>query len=714
MELLLTGKLSSISEGFCNTLCEQHKVVLASEDIDNDNVGKASIPFNIQPKGEDFSRLLKSYDFGAVIFFSSAAEGIRESSGELTKLENVLKSCSEHDIEKVIYISSTSVYAGAFEADEKTEVQLTDSFSVELTACEQLCDFYRVNEGLKILVLHVPYLYGYGESSSAVAELVNFAVDNSFVRFPGSSEQICEFLSQEDFSILLLRIFDDWPSVSVMNVSGGCSCSFSGLGLEFIKLIPTLKISYSAENNSLPVPIKSDLPRSEYDWVATLNIADELPRLIREYTKRHTPDKRSVKNRIETFIIKNKPFIILCELIIGFIITELLNNLSSVMVQFKYVDFRLLFVVVMATIHGLSTGMIAAGLASISIIIGYSQLNVGWQMVLYNIDNWLPFACYFLIASIAGYTRDKHRDELFFLENENRTLEERYFFLNELYGEALKNKSEFKSQILSYNGSFGRIYEVARRLNSLLPEVIFKEALEALEDLLINQSISIYTVSGNSGYARLAVCSQKIAQKTPKSIKLEDYSVMIDDLEESDVWSNKEQYAGYPDYCSAIFRNKKPVVFILIHKVKFEQMAMHFQNLIRVLCGLIQVSLIRAYEYNERLEKEKYLPGTRIINKENFIQLFEATQAMADKEIAEYSVLHILCGIDEREKISETITNTLRVTDYIGIGKDNELYVILSQTGRMNIEIISHKLHGAGVAFEVTDNIGNIGGAIIK
>jgi len=143
-------------------------------------------------------------------------------------------------------------------------------------------------------------------------------------------------------------------------------------------------------------------------------------------------------------------------------------------------------------------------------------------------------------------------------------------------------------------------------------------------------------------------------------------------------------------------------------------MAMHFQNLIRVLCGLIQVSLIRAYEYNERLEKEKYLPGTRIINKENFIQLFEATQAMADKEIAEYSVLHILCGIDEREKISETITNTLRVTDYIGIGKDNELYVILSQTGRMNIEIISHKLHGAGVAFEVTDNIGNIGGAIIK
>jgi len=178
---------------------------------------------------------------------------------------------------------------------------------------------------------------------------------------------------------------------------------------------------------------------------------------------------------------------------------------------------------------------------------------------------------------------------------------------------------------------------------------------------------------------------------------------MIDALRDGEVWCNKEQYPDYPDYCAGIFRKDKPVVLIMIQKVKFEQMAMYYQNLIRILCGLIQVALIRAYEYNERWESERYLPGTRIIDKENFKVLLEAQRAMAEKEIAEFTLLHVLCAKEDMVNVSENIMNTLRGTDYIGFGEDDELYVILSQAGRMNIDIISHRLREAGVVFEVTD-----------
>lgn len=706
MELLLTGRLASVSAELCNNLCSYHKVVLASEDVDKDNLGKSAIPFTIKPEGDKLSKLFLSYNFGAVIFFSSAAFGIRENSGELTRLQNVLRACVEHDVEKVIYISSTSVYSKAVNADESTLIEPYDSLGVEAAACEQLCDFYRENEGLSILTLHVPYLYGYGENTSAVASLIKQAVERSSVRFPGSREQVCEFLSQEDFSRLIMRIIDDWPDFNIMNVSGGCSYSFSALSMEFIKLIPTLRISYASGNNSVPAPIKADLPRKEYDWVATINVADKLPRLIREYSNRYNPKKGHSGKRIKAFIERNRPIIIIAELIFGFLITELFNKMTSTMVQFQYVDFRLLYVVVLATLHGFKAGIAAAALACVSMLISFSQLNVDWQLLMYNIDNWLPFACYLMIASIAGYTKDKYNNELFFFRSENNALEERYYFLNELYGEALKNKGEYKAQILSYSGSFGRIYEVACRLNSLLPEVIFKEAIGAMEDILINQTISIYTVNENIGYARLAVCSQKMTLKAPKSLKLDNYSEILEGLKDGEVWSNKKQYAEYPDYCTAIFRENKPVVLILIQKVKFEQMAMYYQNLIRVLCGLIQVALLRAYEYNERLENEKYLPGTRIVNKENFKMLFEAEKEMAERKIAEFLLLHIKCPADERENVSETIMNTLRDTDFIGLGEDNELYVILSQAGQMNIDIISRRLRKAGVEFEVTDNIG--------
>jgi len=705
LELLLTGRLSAISAGFCNNLCNQHKVVLASDDVNKDNVGKTAIPFNIKTDSDKFAKLFRSYNIGTVIFFSEAAEGIRQNSGELSRLENVLKACVEFDVGKFIYVSSTSVYSGALKPDESSVIVPNDSLGVELAACEQLCDFYRANEGISVVVMHVPYLYGYGENTSVVADLVKQAVDRASVRFPGSREQICEYLSQEDFSGLIIRIIDDWPIFNVINVSGGCSYSFSGLGVEFIKLIPTLRISYASGNKSVPALIKADLPRNEYDWVPVINVADDLPRLIREYSNRYDSEKGNFAKRVKAFMARNKIVVIICELIFGFLMMELLNKFTSTMVQFQYVDFRLLYVVIIATLHGLGAGISAAGLACVSMVISYSEINMDWRFLLYNIDNWLPFACYLTIAAIAGYTKDKYRNELLYIENENNALEERYFFLNELYGEALKNKGEFKAQILSYSGSFGRIYEVARRLNSLLPEVIFKEAIGAMEELLINQTISIYTMSEESGYARLAVCSQKMNLRAPKSLKLGDYAEMIEALRDGDVWSNSEQYADYPDYCAALFREGKPVLLIMIQKVKFEQMAMYYQNLIRVLCGLIQVSLLRAYEYNERWESERYLTGTRIINKNHFKMLLEAEKAMSEKEIAEFSLLHIFCQAEEWGNVSETVINTLRGTDYIGIGEDDEMYAILSQAGRMNIDIIAHRLRETGIIFEVTDKI---------
>lgn len=697
--------LSSISAGFCDKLCSRHKIVLASDDIEKNNIGKKAISFVIQQDDEKLEKIFHSYNFGTVLFFSPASAGIRKNTGELTKLETILRSCADHDVKNVIYISSTSIYAREPSADEKTKTEPYDSIGVELEACERLCDFYRKNEGLSVLVLHVPYLYGYGESTSAVANMVKQAVDQSAIRFEGSKDQVCEYLSQDDFSSLILRIIDDWPSEDIINVPGGCAYSFSGLGVEFIKLMPTLKISYSNGSNTVPAPVNTDLVRREYDWLPVINIADELPRLIREYSNRFSPDKSSFKNRVKKFFIKNRIIIILAEIVFGFLISELLNQVSGTMVQFQYIDFRLLYVVLLATMHGLVPGLIAAGLACVSLVISYSQLNIDWQMLLYNAENWIPFACYLIVASIAGYTKERYTNDLKFLKDENKALEERFSFLNELYREALKNKGEYKAQILSYSGSFGRIYEVARRLDSLLPQVIFKEALDSLEDLLINQTICIYTVSADSKYARLAVCSQKLNMKVNKSLNLENYTEMIEALHDGEVWCNKEQYPDFPDYCAGIFRKDKPVVLIMIQKVKFEQMAMYYQNLIRILCGLIQVALIRAYEYNERWESERYLPGTRIIDKENFKILLEAERAMAEKEIAEFTLFHILCAKEDRVNVSEIIMNTLRSTDYVGLGEDDEMYVILSQAGRMNIDIIAHRLREAGVEFEVTDKV---------
>lgn len=32
--------------------------------------------------------------------------------------------------------------------------------------------------------------------------------------------------------------------------------------------------------------------------------------------------------------------------------------------------------------------------------------------VIFNVQNWLPFACYLLIGCVLGYNRDKARDDI--------------------------------------------------------------------------------------------------------------------------------------------------------------------------------------------------------------------------------------------------------------------------------------------------------------
>lgn len=378
---------------------------------------------------------------------------------------------------------------------------------------------------------------------------------------------------------------------------------------------------------------------------------------------------------------------------------ELLNRLTQTSIQFQYIDFRLLYVVLLGTLHGLKTGIGASGLACLSLLISFVEKGTDWRILAYNVDNWLPFACFILIGAITGYTKDKLRNDLSYTKQEKDELEQRYIFLNELYVGALQNKSQFKTQIMSYRDSFGKLFDVAKKLDSMLPDEIFKEALTSMEDILENQSICIYLIDPRSNFGRLMVSSKLISASTPKSINLLHFNLMTSAFTEGEVWSNTQRFLGYPEYAAPIFRGKEVVALITIQKAKFEQMAIYYKNLIRVLCGLVQVSLIRAVEFNEHTENEIYLPGTRVMKPERFRQVLELKDKMQEESVSEYSIVHVAAGSSDIAVIGNQISKRLRATDVIGLGGNGELYVVLSQTTEENIGVVLDRLQNSGISF---------------
>ena len=61
-------------------------------------------------------------------------------------------------------------------------------------------------------------------------------------------------------------------------------------------------------------------------------------------------------------------------------------------------------------------------------------------------------------------------------------MEDKYIYLNQLYGKALADKERYGRQIINYNDSLGHIYAVTKKLGSMHAEEIIRKAISVLED----------------------------------------------------------------------------------------------------------------------------------------------------------------------------------------------------------------------------------------
>lgn len=80
-----------------------------------------------------------------------------------------------------------------------------------------------------------------------------------------------------------------------------------------------------------------------------------------------------------------------------------------------------------------------------------------------------------------------------------------YQFLNDLYEKTYQIKNELEEQVTTSKDSFGKIYGVIKKLDSLEPDKILSASIDILKEFLECNSISIYKV--NKGYLRLSLRS---------------------------------------------------------------------------------------------------------------------------------------------------------------------------------------------------------------
>lgn len=687
-DILLTGNIKLVTNAMLAHFDKNQRIILCGDTQGRSYKNPKVVTYSYQEYDNEYRGIYKSYNIDTVVQFSKVLDGQKRMYDEMENLENALYCSQLGDVKTFIYITSNDYLEGP----DTTRSRL-------LFSCEEICRRFAEDSGMRVIIFRVPYLFSVELSDCTLSRTIRRGIRERVIELSGSGEAETDFLSDEDLGELLSRIVDEpLGGYHEADIGGGDRISFAKLGELLKNKLNVSQVKFDDYKEAVPGAYDDGQMRTEYGWFAKKNMEEWLPDIIKVIDADIRAEVKKKKQFTGAHGLRAGTAAVL-EMVFAFLAAELLSYFTSGVYRMDYVDFRLLFVVIMGTIHGTRAGIIASVLAAI----GYFSngfIGTDWQIIFFNIENWLPFVSYFLCGSIVGHIRDKNREYISFCDEQQKILENKYIFLSELYSRTLENKENFSRQIVSYEDSFGKIYRVVCRLNSTVTDKVFYEAVNAMEEILEIKSVAIYSIAKDSHFARLNVCSREMNNSLAKSLDLQQLTQIWESFKESKSWYNVQGLKNYPDYAAPVMRDGSLIGAIFLWKVTSDNMKMDYYNKFNIMCGLIQEALVRAIEYNEREESRQLEEGTRFLKPEYFENVTAMKERLGKDGMTDYMLLRIHTGNKNLGQISDIVSRSIRNTDILGLRKDNTPYLLLNQADKNNFTIVNDRLKPMGISLE--------------
>jgi len=709
MNILITGKLDTIAMNLI-AAAGGNRVILAANTIPPGQLPNNVRPFNIAPTDTLFERVIRVGSFDTAVFFLARGEHADKNEGTVTAFQSMLEQCIENGVGQIILVSSGEVYSGVTDSaaiSEETPALPKGAQGYQIKAAEDMCQQYWQQSKAHVTVVRLPYIYQRKDTVAGdglLAELFKaIANGNSRFELPGTPDTRCDFLSDVEAARLIWLIIDEGISAKsvFVNAGTGKSSTFGEIESLVAQHFPGISIRYSNDDSDVPPPMRTKIARSEYGWNVLHSLSDDFADIKTTITatkiKRFAGLTKLIR-RLRTFFRSSRGFIVL-EFAIA---TAILHFLSRGLRGFTFsswVDLRLIFVVILSTLHGTIAGIVSGIIAGVMLFLSLG--NTDWRIIVYNPENWIPFALFVIMGVALGSRADRQVDTVGATKDRLTLAEQTNVYLVDLYDEAVRIKDKYRDQILGYKDNFGRIYTIVKKLNVEMSEYVFSSAIEVLEDVLENNTVAIYSISANGGYARMAVSSKAFYSESARSMRLHDYPQIVEKIEQNDIWFNRDLLHGFPSYCAPVFNEEKLIALVMIWKADVDQMSLHYSNLFKILTGLIQESLVRAVKFNKLKESTSFYPDTRIMQEGPFRAAYKANMALAEQEKAVFGFITVQrTGIDMVVQ-SEILETCVRETDVIGVASDELFCIILRNVSEEDFKVLMSRFQMRGLRAEV-------------
>ena len=686
--VLLIGNTEYITEEFVHTTFPQSKVMV----VGNTDLGGSDKIKLFRIKKPSVKSILETYEFDLIVFFSAGLKFQSTDQNDAEELREVLQFSSE--MQKGIKILYLSPLDSSFN-------QRTDK-AIMASANEKLCEFYAKRYSLDIKTVQIPYLYSGVYKNDFLYGVFEQIYSGKTVQIPEAAASKMHFLSLFDLSELLIRVVDNWKSGSgVLIVGDEFHLTFSDFAYSLSEIVPGVKTEFTESHTSGIIKTTNTALRNEYGWFAKISVLEDMKEQYKNYLNAKEDETESVFDKIKKWMSKHSLVIKIVELFLLFFLSELLIDITDSAVIFAIVDFRTIFIVIMATLYGLSFGIAASALASVSYFIAKVISGTDPLTIFYEPTNWLAFVFFFLVGGLCGYVNLKKEDHNKYLEEQNKLLEDKLVFIGEIYEDTLREKKDLKKQIISSKDSFGKIFDITRKLNTVAPQQLYIRTIETFEEILENKSIAVYSVNPQNYFGRLEVTSRELLDVAARSISLDNYACVTEQLRDGGIWKNTELKSEYPMYAAGVYRGSELVLMIFLWHADMNQRSLYYVNLFKILRDLVQMSLLRAYDYGNALVEKQYITGTHIMNSEYFEQCLQNFAALAEKKVSTYVTLEFDLGGHTLKEADDMLAGKIRLNDIIGITNDGKLRLILSQATEKDLEFILPRFEGLGMVVTV-------------
>ena len=692
MRTLLVGNTGYITNKFVEEAFPESLVMVMGDTSIRKNRKKNLFVRPFVKNEKELKDIFSTYDFEQIIYFSNYLSFHGETYGEAEMLRKILQLCRGKRNMRIVYLTGP-----------ERLYDVPTGKTLLVSEIENLSREYAKLYKTTVKIIRSPYLYSEQYEKDFLNTVFREISAEQKITFQEDESQRMFFMSMQDLAELMYKIFDNWDEKEeILNIADVFDHCFKDLGDKLTELCPHLKVSY-ARHSIMENMLKDDkIIRYKYGWFPKISILEELPELYEHYQERNNI-KAGRLDIIKHILSKYKTVVRAVEFAAFFILFELLNGIAGNQAQFKMIDLRLIFVVLFGSTYGINYGIAAAAAESLSLIRAFEAEGSSWYVLFYEPSNWIPFIFYFAVGAICGYIRMKNKDNVQFIKEENNLLQEKFLFTREMYQEAIEDKNLYKKQILGSKDSFGKIFDITRKLDVIQPQELYIETIRVLEDVLENKTFGLYTLNRENGYGRLETASAQVQGNYPNSIKLSEYSAAMEELENGNVWANREFLENYPMYMAGIRKNGELVMLICIQQVSREQMSLYFLNLFKILSGLVETSLLRALEYQKAVEYRQYVKGTHILKTEYFEERLKVQHDMREQKLASYVLLKVEYSEMSLQKADEILRSKVRENDVWGISESKELYLMLVQTDKEALPNILARLKQAGLVCRQID-----------